>query len=146
MQPKTILLVEDNPDDEALTLRAFQKNNIRNRVDVARDGVAALDYLLGTDAAGKLRPLPEFVLLDLKLPKLDGIEVLQRLRAAPRTQCLPVIMLTSSTVESDLARSYQNGANSYVPKPIDFTEFVAAVRTLGLYWLVLNLQPPAKDE
>ena len=136
MSDKTILLVEDNPDDEALTLRAFQKNNITNAVAVARDGAEALAYLSsGTD-------LPQLVLLDLKLPKVDGLEVLRRLRADARTRLLPVVILTSSTEERDLVESYRLGANSYVRKPVDFVEFVDAVRQLGLYWLLLNQPPP----
>ena len=136
MSDKTILLVEDNPDDEALTLRAFQKNNITNAVAVARDGAQALAYLSsGTD-------LPQLVLLDLKLPKVDGLEVLRRLRADARTRLLPVVILTSSTEERDLVESYRLGANSYVRKPVDFVEFVDAVRQLGLYWLLLNQPPP----
>ncbi len=136
MSDKTILLVEDNPDDEALTLRAFQKNNITNAVSVARDGAEALAYLSGGS------DLPQLVLLDLKLPKVDGLEVLRRLRADARTRLLPVVILTSSTEERDLVESYRLGANSYVRKPVDFVEFVDAVRQLGLYWLLLNQPPP----
>src|SRR5881397_3528116 len=136
MSDKTILLVEDNPDDEALTFRAFQKNNITNAVAVARDGAEALAYLSsGTD-------LPQLVLLDLKLPKVDGLEVLRRLRADARTRLLPVVILTSSTEERDLVESYRLGANSYVRKPVDFTQFVEAARQLGLYWLLMNQPPP----
>jgi len=134
---RAILLVEDNPDDEQLTLRALEKNRIRNTVVVARDGAEALDYLLGPDP----RPLPELVLLDIQLPKIDGLEVLRRLRADPRTRLLPVVMLTSSAMESDVATSYSYGCNSYVRKPVDFQEFIEAVHQLGLYWLVLN-EPP----
>jgi two-component system response regulator len=144
MGPKSILLVEDNPDDEALTLRAFRKNHIKNDVIVARDGVEALDYLFGTGAhAGRdVSQLPQVVLLDLKLPKLDGIEVLRRIRADERTRLLPVVILTSSKEERDLVSGYRHGANSYVRKPVDFDEFVEAARQLGLYWLLLNEAPP----
>lgn len=140
MEPRFILLVEDNPDDEALTLRALRKNNIKNDVVVARDGAEALDMLL-RDSHSKGR-LPEVVLLDLKLPKLDGIEVLRRLRAEERTRMLPIVVLTSSREEQDLLASYRLGANSYVRKPVDFDQFTEAVRQLGLYWLVLNEPPP----
>jgi len=145
MAEKPILLVEDNPDDEALTLRAFRKNNIRNEVVVARDGVEALDYLFGTGAhAGRdVAELPQVVLLDLKLPKIDGLEVLRRIRADSRTRTLPVVILTSSKEERDLVDGYREGCNSYVRKPVDFEEFVAAARQLGLYWLLLNEAPPA---
>jgi len=136
MTDKTILLVEDNPDDETLTLRAFKKNNITNAVTVARDGAEALAYL---SAAAEL---PQLVLLDLKLPKVDGLEVLRRLRADARTRLLPVVILTSSTEERDLVESYRLGANSYVRKPVDFAEFIDAARQLGLYWLLLNQPPP----
>jgi two-component system response regulator len=143
--PKVILLVEDNPDDEALTIRALKKNNIANSVEIARDGAAALDYLFGTGAyAGRdASSLPQIVLLDLKLPKLDGLEVLKRIRADERTRLLPVIVLTSSKEDQDLLSSYTNGANSYIRKPVDFVQFTEAVRQLGLYWLVLNETPPA---
>lgn len=140
MEERYILLVEDNPDDEALTLRALRKNNIKNEVVVARDGAQALELLL-QDAHERSR-LPEVVLLDLKLPKLDGIEVLRRLRAEERTRMLPIVILTSSREEQDLLASYRLGANSYVRKPIDFDQFTEAVRQLGLYWLVLNEPPP----
>lgn len=141
---KAILLVEDNPDDEALTLRAFRKNNILNPVVVARDGEAALDYLFGTGGhAGRdIREQPQVVLLDLKLPKIDGLEVLRRLRADPRTRLQPVVILTTSNEERDILSSYQLGANSYIRKPVDFEQFMEAVRQLGLYWLVLNVPPP----
>ena len=135
---KLILLVEDNPDDVELTLRALKGSNVANRVTVAQDGVEALDYLL---IPGKLPRLPELVLLDLKLPRLDGLEVLRRLRADERTRLLPVVVLTSSTEEEDMVKSYSLGANSYVRKPVNFAEFADAVRNLGLYWLVLNLAP-----
>jgi len=144
MLNKAILLVEDNPDDEALTLRALQKNNIRNDVVVAHDGVEALDYLFGTGShAGRdVHLVPQVVLLDLKLPKVDGLEVLRRLRADQRTKLLPVVILTSSNEEQDRLRGYDLGANSYVRKPVDFNQFIEAVRQLGLYWLILNERPP----
>ena len=142
---KTILLVEDNPDDEELMLRVLRKHNIANEVVVARDGVEALDYLLGTGphASRDLRQQPQVVLLDLKLPKLDGLEVLRRLRAEPQTRCLPVVILTSSREEQDRVQGYALGANSYVCKPVDFNQFTEAVRQLGIYWLLLNEPPPA---
>ena len=144
MDGKTILLVEDNPDDEALTLRALRKANVRNDVVVARDGVEALDYLFGDGAhAGRdVSVMPQVVLLDLKLPRIDGLEVLRRLRADERTKLLPVVILTSSTEDQDRITGYRLGANSYVRKPVDFSEFVEAVRQLGLYWLLLNQPPP----
>jgi two-component system response regulator len=143
MFDKIILLVEDNADDEALTIRALKKNNVTNQLVVARDGVEALDYLLGTGAhAGRnTAVLPGLILLDLKLPKLDGLEVLRRLRADERTRRLPVVVLTSSKEETDLIRSYDLGANSYIRKPVDFNQFTEAVRQLGLYWLMLNEVP-----
>lgn len=142
---KVILLVEDNPDDEELTLRAFRRNNILNPVVVARDGEEALDYLFATGSySGRdTRQQPQVVLLDLKLPKVDGLEVLRRLRADPRTRLLPVVILTTSNEERDILASYQLGANSYVRKPVDFDQFLEAARQLGLYWLVLNVPPPA---
>lgn len=141
---KFILLVEDNPDDEALTLRALKKSGILNEVLVARDGAEALEALFGTGAhAARGQELPQLVLLDLKLPKLDGLEVLRRLRADPRTRLQPVVVLTTSTEERDVVSSYDFGANSYIRKPVDFEQFVDAVRQLGLYWLVLNVPPPA---
>jgi len=146
MASDAILLVEDNPDDEALTLRAFRKNNITNDVVVARDGAEALDYLFGTgsyESRGPAAP-PQLVILDLKLPKIDGLEVLRRLRASPQTKLLPIVILTSSTEERDRLESYGLGANSYVRKPVDFAQFVDAVRQLGLYWLLLNERPPAQ--
>ena len=145
---KIILLVEDNPDDEALTLRALRKANVANRVVVARDGVEALDYLFGTGAhAGRDAPgVPELVLLDLKLPRVDGLEVLRRIRTDARTALLPVVILTSSNEERDRIQGYTLGANSYVRKPVDFAQFAEAVQHLGLYWLVLNEGPPAGPE
>jgi len=141
---RIILLVEDNPDDEELTIRALRKSNLVNEIVVARDGQEALDYLLGEGAYGAAPPeLPQVVLLDLKLPKVDGHEVLKRLRAAGRARLIPVVILTSSKEESDLASSYANGANSYLRKPVDFRRFQEAVTQLGLYWLVLNEAPPA---
>lgn len=138
-----ILLVEDNPDDEALTLRALKKVKLMNEVRVARDGVEALDILTGTGTCAGKPPLsPQVVLLDLKLPKVDGLEVLRRLRADPLTRRQPVVILTSSREEKDLVESYELGANSYVRKPVDFNQFVEAVNQLGLYWLVLNQPPP----
>ncbi|HYW38257.1 MAG TPA: response regulator [Terriglobales bacterium] len=146
MEDKIILLVEDNADDEKLTLRALKKNNIRNEVVVARDGAEALDYLFGTGAyAGRnLEFMPQVVLLDLKLPKLDGLEVLRRVRTNDRTKLLPVVILTSSNEEQDRINGYGLGANSYVRKPVDFNQFSEAVRQLGLYWLVLNEAAPAR--
>jgi two-component system response regulator len=143
MADRVILLVEDNPDDEALTLRALSQNKIKNKVMVARDGAEALDYLLGKGAhAGRdTTVLPELILLDLKLPKLDGFEVLRRIRADERFKLLPVVILTSSKEEQDLINGYKLGANSYIRKPVDFTQFTEAVKQLGLYWLVLN-EPP----
>ncbi len=140
---KVILLVEDNPDDEVLTRRALKKNNIGNEVVVTRDGVEALDYLFGRGVyeGRDLGVMPQVVLLDLKLPKVDGLEVLQRLRANQRTRLLPVVILTSSREQQDLVDSYGYGANSYIRKPVDFAQFVEAVRQLGLYWLVLNETP-----
>jgi two-component system, response regulator len=140
MTSRSILLVEDNPDDEALTLRALKKNNIVNEVSVARDGAEALDYLFGGDALG--RKLPGLILLDLKLPKIDGLEVLRRIRADQRTHVIPVVVLTSSKLEDDVFASYLNGANSYVRKPVKFAEFAEAVKALGAFWLQLNEPAP----
>lgn len=137
MEGRVILLVEDNADDEALTLRALRKNNIRNDVIVAHDGVEALELLLQQE----LRP--QVVLLDLKLPRVDGLEVLRQLRADARTQLLPIVILTSSREEQDMVQGYRLGANSYVRKPVDFEQFLQAVQQLGLYWLVLNETPEA---
>lgn len=144
MSNKKILLVEDNPDDIALTLRAFKKNNIVNEVVVATDGVAALDWLFGTGAhAGRdTTDQPAFILLDLKLPKIDGHEVLKALRADPRTRLLRIVILTTSREEQDVVESYSIGANSYIRKPVDFDEFIRAVGQLGLYWLILNEPVP----
>jgi two-component system response regulator len=140
-----ILLVEDNLDDEMLTLRALRKSNIANEIMVARDGVDALDYLFGTGSYAGRDPydLPAIVLLDLKLPKIDGLDVLRRLRADDRTALLPVVILTSSDEEQDIIESYRLGANSYIRKPVDFNQFAEAVQQLGLYWLLLNKLPPA---
>jgi len=144
MRGKTILLVEDDRNDEMLTIRALKSNNISSDVVVARDGVEALDYLFatGTYAGRDTRVMPEVVLLDLKLPKLDGLEVLARMRTDERTRMLPVVILTSSKEERDLMDSYRLGANSYVRKPVDFSQFSKAVGQVGLYWLVLNEAPP----
>jgi two-component system, response regulator len=140
---RTILLVEDNPHDEELTLRALRKSNILNPVVVARDGAEALDYLLARGKhAAQAPPLPQVVLLDLKLPKVDGLEVLRALRADARTRLLPVVILSSSKEQHDLITSYELGANSYVRKPVDFAQFLDAARQLGLYWLVVNESPP----
>jgi CheY-like chemotaxis protein len=147
MGDKIILLVEDNPDDEALTLRALKKNNIQNQVVVARDGAEALDYFFGTGAyAGRdMSVMPTVTLLDLKLPRVDGLEVLRRLRGDERTRNLPVVILTSSKEEQDLLNGYKLGANSYIRKPVDFIQFTESVRQLGLYWLVLNEPPPRRE-
>jgi len=146
MSTKVVLLVEDNPSDEALTLRALKKNGIANSVDVARDGAEALDYLFRTgihaDRSGA--DLPTVVLLDLNLPKIGGLEVLKRIRADERTKLLPVVILTSSDEERDFLEGYESGANSYVRKPVEFGEFAQAVHQLGLYWLILNETPLSK--
>jgi two-component system, response regulator len=145
---KVILLVEDNPNDEALTLRAFRQNNIRNQVVVTRDGAEALDWLFGRGAHAGRDPsvLPQVVLLDLNLPKLSGHEVLRAIRLDARTKRLPVVLLTSSMEDRDLIAGYDLGANSYVRKPVDFTQFLSAVRELGLYWLVMNkVAPPVNS-
>jgi len=142
---KPILLVEDNADDEALTMRAFRRNNIRNEIIVAHDGAAALEYLFATGAHEGRDPLalPQVVLLDLKLPKVDGLEVLRRIRADQRTTFLPVVILTSSKEQQDIVNGYKFGCNSYVRKPVDFDQFMEAARQLGLYWLLLNEPAPA---
>lgn len=144
MKDKMILLVEDNPDDEALTVRALNKNKIANNLAVARDGVEALDFLFCTGPYSDRNPneMPEVVLLDLKLPKVGGLEVLRQIRADERTRMLPVVVLTSSKEEQDLVKSYSLGANSYIRKPVDFSQFVEAIHQLGMYWLVLNEPPP----
>jgi len=143
---KEVLLVEDNPDDVKLTMRAFLRNNIANRINVVADGVEALDFLFsrGAHADRQGKPLPTLVLLDLKLPRIDGLEVLRAVRGDPRTRLLPIVVLTSSQEEEDLISSYALGANSYVRKPVDFGAFMEAVKTLGLYWLVLNQMPPVR--
>jgi two-component system response regulator len=141
---ETILLVEDNPDDIELTMRAFRKNNIANELMVARDGVEALDYLFcrGAFSERSIKEIPRLILLDLKLPKMDGLQVLEALRAEDITKLVPVVILTSSREEQDLISGYKFGANSYVRKPINFNEFVDAVRNIGLYWLLINEPPP----
>jgi two-component system, response regulator len=136
---RVILLIEDNPDDRALTLRALRKNKIANEVIVASDGAEALDKIFSLDAALAL------VLLDLNLPKVDGLEVLRRIRACDRTRLIPVVVLTSSKEQEDIIASYQNGANAYVPKPVKFADFVEAVRTLGMFWLLINVLPPGSS-
>jgi CheY-like chemotaxis protein len=144
---KTILLVEDNPDDEELTRYAFRKSNVVNQIVVAHDGQEALDMLFGPEGPEKNRDLrlrPSVILLDLKLPKVGGLDVLRRIRSDPRSQCLPVIVLTSSREQEDLIASYQLGCNSYVRKPVNFLEFVEAARQLGLYWLLLNESPTTR--
>ncbi|MHB1586364.1 MAG: response regulator [Acidiferrobacteraceae bacterium] len=148
MRKKAILLVEDNPDDEELTLRAFRKQKIGNEVVVARDGEEALDYLFGTGRwAGRNPPdLPQLVLLDLNLPKVGGLEVLKRVREREETKLLPIVILTSSREERDIVSGYRFGANSYVRKPVNFDEFVEAARQLGLYWLLLNESPMVQDD
>jgi CheY-like chemotaxis protein len=143
MKDKVILLVEDNPDDVKLTQRALRKSNILNELVVARDGVEALDYLFGTGqyAERDTRQLPQVILLDLKMPRMDGLELLQRIRADEKTRLLPVVVLTTSTEDRDRVESYKLGANSYIRKPVDFQQFTEAVQQLGLYWLVLNQGP-----
>lgn len=137
MPTHLIVLVEDNPDDEALTLRALKKQNIANEIVVLRDGVEALEFLLAPE-----NPLPHLVLLDLKLPKVDGLTVLKQLRDEPRTELIPIVVLTSSNEDRDVIEGYRLGANSYIQKPVDFDQFAEAVRALGLYWLVLNHAAP----
>lgn len=141
---KVILLVEDNPDDEALTIRALNRNHIANEVIVAHDGVEALDYIFGTGlyAGRDISLKPAVILLDLKLPRIDGLEVLRRLRSDERTKLLPVVVLTTSGEEQDLLDSYSLGCNSYIRKPVDFLQFSEAIRQLGMYWLLMNQSPP----
>ena len=148
MEDKMILIVEDNPDDEALTIRALKKNNIGNRLVVVRDGVEALDFLFCTGIYSDRDPhdLPQTILLDLRLPKVDGLEVLRRIRADQHTSMLPVVILTSSKEEQDVIEGYKYGANSYIRKPVDFDQFVNSVRQLGLYWLVLNEAPSLQKD
>lgn len=147
MDDKMILLVEDNEDDIMLTLRALERNKIGNRVEVARNGAEALEFLFceGSHADRDPRDQPQLVLLDLNMPLLGGLEVLSRIRAQERTRTIPVVILTSSREENDLIRGYTNGANSYIQKPVDFAQFIEAVRNLGLYWLVLNVPPPRRS-
>jgi two-component system response regulator len=144
---ETILLVEDNPDDVELTMRAFRKNNIANDLIVAHDGIEALDYLFcrGTYNSRNIKDTPRLILLDLKLPKMDGLQVLEHLRAKEATKLVPVVILTSSKEEQDLISGYESGANSYVRKPVDFNQFVEAVRHIGLYWLLINEPPPERQ-
>jgi two-component system, response regulator len=141
MTSQTIVLVEDNPDDEALTLRAFRKSDIRNEVVVLRDGAEALAYLFPGN--GDTVPRPALILLDLTLPKVGGLEVLRRMRADERTQMIPVVVLTSSKLDEDILDSYRNGANAYVRKPVNYSDFAEAVRTLGVFWLLLNEPAPS---
>lgn len=141
MSHRPILLIEDNPDDVDLTLRALRKSNVANKVLVAQDGAEAIDMLHGSDTSEPIE-LPSVILLDIKLPKIDGIEVLQRIRAHDRTRLLPVVILTSSNEQRDLVAGYSHGANSYVRKPVSFDQFLEATRQLGLYWLILNEPPP----
>ena len=144
MAEGTIMLVEDNPDDVELTLRAFRKNDIANRTVVVHDGIEALDYLFGrgTYKGRNIKEQPKLILLDLKLPKMNGLQVLEQLRAAESTKLLPVVVLTSSKEETDLVSSYKTGANSYVRKPVDFNQFVEAIKSIGMYWLLINEPPP----
>ena len=142
MTTPTILLVEDNPDDEALTLRAFKRSNIRNEIAVVRDGAEALGYLFPED---NVTPSPALILLDLNLPKIGGLEVLRRMRADDRTALIPVVVLTSSKLEEDILDSYRNGANAYVRKPVKFAEFADAVRSVGVFWLLLNEPAPSRE-
>ena len=144
---KSILLVEDNPDDAALTLRAFKRSHVVNPINVARDGIEALDFLFarGAHSNRSQEALPALIILDLKLPKLDGLGVLQAIRGDERTRLLPVVILTSSKEEQDLIAGYSLGANSYVRKPVDFAEFLEAVKVLGIYWLMMNQGPPERS-
>jgi CheY-like chemotaxis protein len=143
---KVILLVEDNPDDEALAIRALKRHHIGNEIIIAHDGVEALDYLFGTGiyAGRDIAMKPTVILLDLKLPRVDGLEVLQRLRADERTRLLPVVVLTTSSEEQDMLDSYSYGCNSYIRKPVDFIQFSEAIRQLGMYWLLMNEPPPSR--
>jgi two-component system response regulator len=143
MTGRPVLLVEDNPDDEALTLRALRKNSILNEVTVARDGAEALGLLFPED--GSEFPLPGLILLDLNLPKVSGLEVLRRIRTDERTRLIPVVVLTSSRLENDVPASYRSGANAYIRKPVGFAEFAEAVRTLGMFWLILNQPAPGRE-
>jgi two-component system response regulator len=143
MTTPNILLVEDNPDDEALTLRAFKRSNIRNEIAVVRDGAEALAYLLPADGNGEAPPSPALILLDLNLPKIGGLEVLRRMRADDRTSLIPVVVLTSSKLEEDILDSYRNGANAYVRKPVKFSDFTQAVNALGVFWLLMNEPVPS---
>lgn len=147
MNNKTILLVEDNPDDEELTIRSLRKAKISNEIIVARDGVEALNYLISSsgDAGTVGKALPALILLDLKLPKLNGIDVLRELRANDVTRLVPVVVLTSSSEEEDMLSSYQNGANSYVRKPVDFNDFAETVTQLGVFWMLHNQEPPSRQ-
>ncbi|MBF0303822.1 MAG: response regulator [Desulfamplus sp.] len=144
MNSKTVLLIEDNPSDIELTKRAFKKNNIVNEILVMEDGQEALDYLFNLSTSPE--QMPVLTLLDMKLPRIDGLEVLNRIRSDKRTKRLPVVMLTSSKEEQDIAAAYDNGANSYIRKPVDFKQFVESIRTLGMYWLELNEPPPMRRE
>jgi len=146
MTKNIVLLVEDNPDDEELTLMAFKHSKIANEVVVVHDGVEALEYLLGANQSSgdTVNELPQVMLLDLKLPRLDGLDVLKRIRSDPRTQLLPVVILTSSREEEDILSSYRLGANSYVRKPVEFEGFAEAIQQLGLYWLIINQPPPQR--
>jgi two-component system response regulator len=144
MTSKPILLVEDNPDDEALTLRAFKKSNISNEVVVVRDGAEALAYLFPADGDRLDAPSPALVLLDLNLPKVGGLEILRRMQADARTQLIPVVVLTSSKLEEDILDSYRSGANAYVRKPVKFADFADAVRAVGVFWLLLNEPAPSR--
>lgn len=148
MYKKIIMLIEDNPDDEVLTIRALKKNNILNEVVVARDGVEALNYLFSESGfeGRDTNIMPEVILLDLKLPKIDGHGVLKRIRANSRTKLIPVVILTSSNEDKDVVDSYNLGANSYIRKPVDFDQFTEAIKQLGLYWLVVNVAPPVKKD
>ena len=144
MSDPVILLIEDNPDDAELTMLAFEEGGIANRILVARDGEQALEWLFGTAPGASAELVPGVVLLDLKLPKVSGLDVLKRIRSEPKTSCLPVVVLTSSAEDEDIMRSYSLGANAYVRKPVDYAQFVQAARTLGLFWLMVNQPPPRR--